>query len=228
MQFIRSGKTKDIFLLSNGNILLKFKDTVTGQPTGESDPGGNVVIGSVEGVGGYALRMTKHYFELLNKLGVPNHFVSADIGKNEMEVKNVQVFGKGLECVCRFVAAGSFVRRYGDYCREGEILPDVFEITLKDDERDDPPATKQTLTALKLMTGEQYDIIERDTVKIARIIRDDMKKKRLDLYDIKFEFGIYNGTPILIDEISGGNMRVYKNGKKLDYLSLSKLILESK
>ncbi|MCL2601635.1 MAG: phosphoribosylaminoimidazolesuccinocarboxamide synthase [Treponema sp.] len=224
MEFIKSGKTKDVYRLGDGNYLLRFKDTVTGHPSGESDPGGNVVIGSVAGVGSGALKMSVYYFELLKKHNIHTHYVSADLSKNEMVVRPATAFGKGMEFVLRYKASGSFVRRYALYCQEGEVLPEVFEATLKDDGRDDPPATSETLAALKLMTPAQYDEIHSQTVKICGLIRDDLKNRGLELIDIKVEFGIVDGKIALIDEISAGNMRVYKNGAKLDYLALSSLI----
>ena len=224
MELVKNGKTKDVYKLPSGNYLLKFKDTVTGLSSGESDPGGNNVVGSVAGVGSGALKMTVFYFELLKKLNIPTHYVSADPGKNEMVVRPAMAFGNGLEFVVRYKAAGSFIRRFGLYCKDGDELPAVFEVTLKDDAHDDPPATCEILTALELLTPAQYDTIEKETKKICGIIRDDLKARGLELIDIKVEFGLVDGAIALIDEISAGNMRVYKDGKKLDYLTLSGLI----
>jgi len=226
MEFVKKGKTKDVYKLPDGNYLLKFKDTVTGHPTGESDPGGNTVIGSVAGVGSGALKMTVYYFELLKKHNIHTHYVSADLAKSEMVVRPAKAFGRGLEFVVRYRAAGSFVKRFGLYCKEGEELPKVFEVTLKDDEHDDPPATCEILSALKLLTPSQYDRIHEDTIKICDIVRDDLKARGLELIDIKVEFGIVDDEIALIDEVSAGNMRVYKDGKKLDYLTLSKLVVK--
>jgi len=224
MELLKSGKTKDVFKLPDGNILLKFKDTITGHAPGQSDPGGNKVIGSVAGVGSGALKMTVYFFELLKKKNIQTHYVNADLSKNEMTVRPATAFGNGLEFVVRYKAVGSFVKRFGCYCKEGEDLPGVFEVTLKDDAHDDPPATKEILDALKLLTEAQYEKIKADTLKICGIVRDDLKSRSLVLYDIKVEFGLVNGEVTLIDEISAGNMRVYKDGQKLDYLTLSSLI----
>ena len=224
MELVKNGKTKDVYKLPNGNYLLKFKDTVTGHPSGESDPGGNSVIGSVAGVGSGALKVTVFYFELLKKNNIPTHYVGADLSKNEMEIRPAKAFGSGLEFVVRYRAVGSFVRRFGLYCKEGEELPKVFEVTLKDDAHDDPPATCEILIALKLLTQAQYDQLRSETIKICDIVRDDLKARGLELIDIKIEFGLVDGKIALIDEISAGNMRVYKDGKKLDYLTLSDLI----
>ena len=221
MELIKTGKTKDVYKLPDGNYLLKFKDTVTGNAQGESDPGGNTVVGSVEGVGSGALKMSVYYFELLKKHNIFTHYIGADLSKNEMSVKPAAAFGHGLEFVVRYKAVGSFVRRFGLYCKEGDDLPKIFEATLKDDEREDPPVTREILAALKLITAQQYDEIHSETIKICDIIKDDLAGRGLELIDIKVEFGMVNGKIALIDEISPGNMRVYKDGKKLDYLTLS-------
>ena len=67
--------------------------------------------------------------------------------------------------------------------------------------------------------------MKEQTLKITNIIASDLKKIGLDLWDIKFEFGYNNGEVILIDEIASGNMRVYKDGKIVDPITLTKLIL---
>jgi len=224
MELVKNGKTKDVYKLPDGNYLLQFKDTVTGHPSGESDPGGNTVIGSVAGVGSCALKMTVYYFELLKKHNTRTHYVSADLSKNEMVVRPAAAFGKGLEFVVRYKAAGSFVRRFGSYCAEGEVLPAVFEVTLKDDARDDPPVTCEILSSLNILTPDQFDKIRSETIKICDLVKGDLESRGLELIDIKVEFGIVEGEIALIDEISAGNMRVYQNGEKLDYLTLSELI----
>jgi len=140
-----------------------------------------------------------------------------------MTVTPASAFGKGLEFVVRYKAVGSFVRRFGLYCEEGDALPKVFEATLKDDARDDPPVTSEILAALKLLTPDQFDCIRGEAIKVCDLVKDDLAAKGLELVDVKVEFGLINGKIALIDEVSPGNMRVYKNGKKLDYLGLSSL-----
>ena len=224
MELVKHGKTKDVYKLPDGNYLLKFKDTVTGHAPGVTDPGGNKVVGEEAGVASATLKMSIYYFELLKKQNIPTHYVSADISKNEMLVRPAAAFGKGLEFVVRYKAAGGFVRRFGLYCKEGDELPGILEVTLKDDERDDPPITKEILAALSLLTPVQYDELNTETLKICNIIKDDLKNRGLDLVDIKIEFGFVDGKIALIDEIGPGNMRVFKNGKKLDYITLSELV----
>ena len=97
-------------------------------------------------------------------------------------------------------------------------------MTFKNDAKGDPLVTKDGLVDLKVMTAEQYDAIKVMTQKITQIVADDLKEKGLVLYDIKFEFGYAaDGSVMLIDEIASGNMRVYKDGKYIDPMTLSEL-----
>ncbi|MCL2773931.1 MAG: phosphoribosylaminoimidazolesuccinocarboxamide synthase [Oscillospiraceae bacterium] len=225
MKLIYEGKTKNIYALDDGNYLLKLKDDATGE-NGVFDPGANTVGVTIEGLGKASLKMTMYYFELLNKKGVPTHFISADIENASMTVKPAALFGQGIgdgiEVICRFRAVGSFYRRYKTYCAEGMKLNAFVETTLKDDALGDPPVTKDALAELNIMTGGEYETLKSLTQKIAGIIKDDLTGKGLDLYDIKFEFGRVDGKIVLIDEISAGNVRIYKGNEWLQPLDLAK------
>ena len=225
MEKIYTGKTKDVYQLENGNVLLKFKDDCTGKD-GVFDPGENSVGLTIEGIGRENLKTSIYYFELLKKAGIKTHYVSADIENATMEVLPGKVFGHGLEVICRLVATGSFIRRYGEYIENGTVLEGGYvECTFKNDEKGDPLVTKEGLVALKVMSAELFESMKEQTLKITKVIADDLKTIGLDLWDIKFEFG-YNGDEvILIDEIASGNMRVYKDGKIVDPIELTSLIL---
>ena len=224
---VYKGKTKDVFALENGNYLLKFKDDCTGKD-GKFDPGENSVGLTIDGVGDVNLRMSIYFFEKVNAAGIKTHYVSADLVNTTMEVIPAKPFGKGLEVICRYKAVGSFLRRYGDYIEEGADLPEYVEMTFKNDEKGDPLVTKEGLIALGVMTDEQFEATKVMTQKITRIVADDLKEKGLDLYDIKFEFGFDGNEVILIDEIASGNMRVYKDGKYIDPMTLSELFFQGK
>ena len=217
------GKTKNVYALDNGNYLLEFKDDCTGKD-GVFDPGENSVGLTIEGVGDVNLRMSMYFFEKINAAGIKTHYVSADLAKTTMEVLPAKVLGKGLEVICRHKAVGSFFRRYGQYIEEGADLPAYVETTFKNDELGDPLVTKDALVILGVMTEKQYEDIKEMTQKITQIVADDLKEKGLVLYDIKFEYGYdAEGKVMLIDEIASGNMRVYKDGKYIDPMTLSKL-----
>lgn len=222
-KLVYTGKTKDVFELDNGNYLLKFKDDCTGKD-GVFDPGENSVGLKIDGVGDVNLRMTEYFFNKVNAAGIKTHFVKANLNDTTMEVLPAKVFGHGLEVICRYKAVGSFIRRYGEYIEEGADLPAYVEMTFKNDAKGDPLVTKEALVALNVMTETQYETIKKMTQDITKIVADDLKAKGLDMYDIKFEFGYApDGSVMLIDEIASGNMRVYKDGKYIDPMTLSKL-----
>lgn len=227
MKKVYEGKTKNVYELENGNVLLEFKDDCTGKD-GVFDPGENQVGLKIEGIGRSNLETSIHFFEILKKEGIKTHYVSANIEKATMEVLPAKVFGHGLEVVCRLVATGSFIKRYGEYIKNGTKLDGGYvECTFKNDALGDPLVTKDALVALNIMTPEMYDSIKEQTLKITKVVADDLKKMGLDLWDIKFEFGYAkNGEVILIDEIASGNMRVYKGNKIMDPVELTKVILK--
>ena len=222
MKLVYTGKTKNVYELENGNYLLKFKDDCTGKD-GVFDPGENSVGLTIDGVGDVNLRMSVYFFEKINEAGIRTHFVGADLRNTTMEVLPAKVFGHGLEVICRYKAVGSFIRRYGEYIENGADLPAYVEMTFKNDEKGDPLVTKDALVALGVMTDAQYEDIKKMTQKITAIVAEELSKRGLDLYDIKFEFGYdSNGFVMLIDEIASGNMRVYKDGQYIDPMTLSR------
>lgn len=224
MKKVYQGKTKDVYLLENGNYSLFFKDDVTGED-GVFDPGANHVGGSIEGMGKANLKTTVKFFEMLKEKGIGTHYISADLEKGTMEVVPAEPFGAGLEVICRFRAVGSFYRRYGKYVKEGQKLDSYVEITLKDDDRNDPLITKEALEMLDIMNGDDYDDTVKRTREIASAVADVLSVKGLELYDIKFEFGKdMNGKVLLIDEIAGGNMRAYKDGEYVDPVTLTEIL----
>ena len=224
MKKIYEGKTKDVYSLDNGNVMLKFKDDCTGKD-GVFDPGENTVGLTIEGIGRANLETSIHYFELLKKAGIKTHYVSANLDDATMEVLPGKVFGHGLEVICRLVATGSFIRRYGEYIADGTPLEGGYvECTFKNDEKGDPLVTGEGLVALKVMTKEMFESLKAQTLAITKIVADDLKSIGLDLWDIKFEFGYNNDEVILIDEIASGNMRVYKGDTIVEPTALTEMI----
>ena len=218
------GKTKDVYALENGNVLLKFKDDCTGHD-GIFDPGDNSVGLTIEGIGKANLKSSIHFFEILKKNGIKTHYVNANLEDGTMEVLKAKVFGHGLEVICRLVATGSFVRRYGEYVKNGTRIPEGYvECTFKNDALGDPLVTEDGLVTLGIMDHKMYQSMKEQTLKITKLVAEDLKKKGLDLWDIKFEFGYHGDEVILIDEIASGNMRVYKDGKIMDPVDLTKII----
>lgn len=227
MEKIYTGKTKNVYKNEAGNYVLEFKDDVTGE-NGVFDPGANTVGLAIDGIGNKGIRLTEFFYSKLNDLGFKTHFINADVDNNRLEVVPASVFGKGLEVICRLKATGSFMRRYGGYASEAQDLDYFVEITLKDDDRQDPPISKEALSTLGILTADEYDSLVKQTKEIAKIVENILKEKEIVLYDIKLEFGrnIKNNELILIDEISGGNMRAYFGDEILHPMDLADHLLK--
>ena len=215
------GKTKDVYKLTEERYQLKFKDTVTGTD-GVFDPGSNQVGLTMDGVGLRNLAMSVYYFEKLKQAGVPSHFLGADLSQGTMDVLPMKPFGKGLEVICRMKAVGSFYRRYQDYIEEGADLDQYIEFTLKNDSLRDPLITEDGLIQLGIMTKEQIETVKSLTRMISQTIADDLMSKGYELYDIKFEYGRIDDQVYLMDELSSGNMRVYRDQVVIDPIELTK------
>lgn len=226
VELVTKGKTKDVYRLDNGKYLFKFKDDLTGED-GVFNPGADTVGLTVQGAGRAALKLTKYFFEILEEAGIPTHYIDANVEEGTMTVEPATMFGHGLEFICRYRAVGSFLNRYGLYIEEGEKLDGLVEVTLKDDKRNDPLVTRDTLHMLNILSYQEYDLLKDLTVKICNIIKRELAKKGIELYDIKLEFGKIGEDQriALIDEISGGSMRAYKDGKHIKPLELEKLML---
>lgn len=224
---IYSGKTKDVHALPNGNVLLIFKDDVTGED-GVIDPGANTVIGKVEGKGRKSLAMTDFFFQRLHAAEIPTHLVSTDLEKGTMEVRRAEPLGKdtsgagGFEFICRTRPWGSFLRRYQRYIADpGQKLDYLVEITVKDDERGDPLINDDAIVALGLLTPAQLEQAKELTRRVCRIVEATLSELHLLLIDMKIEIGLVEGKVVVIDEVSADAMRVTdKEGKELDHETL--------
>src|SRR5699024_9034774 len=85
------------------------------------------------------------------------------------------------------------------------------------------------LTLLRVVTEAEYDQIVSLTKEISQIVKETLADKGLELFDIKLEFGRNKETKeiMLIDDISGGNMRVYdKDGTYIEPLQLETYLCE--
>jgi phosphoribosylaminoimidazole-succinocarboxamide synthase len=224
MKEIYKGKTKDVFELEDGNYMLVFKDDACGED-GVFDPGANQIIGEIAGKGKAGLKLTDFFFKKINQAGYPTHFINCDVEKAQMTVRPATVFGKGLEVICRYKAYGSFVRRYGDFIQEGAPLDALMEVTLKDDKRGDPSVTREILAAIGVLPESDFDILVELGRNICGVVKRECAIKGLELVDIKLEFGRdKNGKIILIDEVSGDIMRVFKDSKPVSNIEFTEIM----
>jgi phosphoribosylaminoimidazole-succinocarboxamide synthase len=233
LNLLYAGKTKEVYQLPNGNILLQFTDKTTMNEKGEEDPGGNLVGKSVEGSGRACILMTQHFFKLFEAAGIPTHLERIDVADLQIEVKRAFPIGdnvcleegSGVEWIGRWIATGSFVNHYGKYIKDGHPFAEPFvHATLKDDDRNDPYIDDYTLDRLGILTPDKYQILKDYTRVIAQIMKSEFEKLGCQLYDFKVEYGAdQQGNLILIDEIGPGSARVFRNNKKMSKVEIGSL-----
>ena len=225
MKTIYTGKTKDVlFDESTGERFLLFKDDATGE-NGVFDPGSNTVGGSVTGKGKTGLEITTHFFKLMEKNGVPTHFLGSDLDKCLMKVKAVKV--PKLEFVLRYFTAGSMCRRF---TLESGIPfdPPYAEVTLKDDANGDPLITDRLCQMKGLLKPGQYQAGLDLLVRVGDVLRAELATLKLQLIDFKIEFGFdESGNICVADEITPDIWRVKdENGVIPDQIQCAKMLLE--
>ena len=206
MDIVYKGKTKNV--LKNevtGEWFLFFKDDVTGE-NGVFDPGSNTVGGSVLGKGKTGLTISRHFFELMEKNGIPTHYLGADVDKSLMKVRPITV--PKLEFVLRYFTAGSMCRRFT--MEQGiPFEPPYLEVTLKDDEQGDPLISERLCLMKGLLKEGQYQEALDLLVKAGNVLRAELKKLDLTLIDFKLEFGFdEQGSMCIADEITPDIWRV--------------------
>ncbi len=225
MKTLYDGKTKTVLLdEATGVVNLLFKDTATGE-NGMFDPGYNTVGGSVEGKGKIGLRISKYFFEIMEKNGIPTHYLGADIDKCLMQVRKLTV--PKLEFVLRYYTAGSMCRRFT--LPEGiPFDPPYKEVTLKDDEQGDPLISERLCLMKNMLLPGMYDEGLRLVEQVGEVLKRELAAMDLQLIDFKIEIGYDEaGKVYVVDEITPDIWRVKdKNGVIPNQIDCAKLILE--
>lgn len=225
MKTLYDGKTKTVLAdEATGECFLFFKDDATGED-GVFDPGSNTVGGSVAGKGQIGLAITQYFFELMEKHGIPTHYLGADLDKNLMKVRKVSV--PKLEFVLRYFVAGSMSRRFS--LEPGLVFdPPYLEVTLKDDEQGDPLISER-LCLMKgmLQEGEYQEALDL-LVKIGEVLRTELQELGLKLLDFKVEFGFDDERNIYVaDEITPDIWRVMdEQGAIPNQIDCAKMLLK--
>ncbi|MBR2491381.1 MAG: phosphoribosylaminoimidazolesuccinocarboxamide synthase [Ruminiclostridium sp.] len=225
MKTLYDGKTKTVKLNEEtGVVYLFFKDSATGE-NGVFDPGSNSVGGSVEGKGNIGLQVSKYFFELMEKNGIPTHYLGADLDQNLMQVRKLTV--PKLEFVLRYFTAGSMCRRFD--LEEGIVFePPYTEVTLKSDEQGDPLISERICLMKNMLVPGQYDEALGVLVKVGAVLREELAKMDLTLIDLKIEVGYdEDGKIYVADEITPDIWRVRDaNGNIPNQIDCAKIILD--
>lgn len=201
------GKAKKVFATENPDYcIVSYKDDATAF--------NGLKKGTIIGKGVVNNKMSNYLCKMLEKKGIPTHFVE-ELNDRDTVVKKVEIVP--LEVIVRNKAAGSLSKRLG--LPEGTSMKTtVLEFCYKDDDLGDPIVNEYHILAAELATKEEVDKISSMALKINEILRDFFKSVNIDLIDFKLEFGRYKGDIILADEISPDTCRFWdvNTQEKLD------------
>ncbi len=205
---IYEGKAKKIFSTERPDVFLQeFKDDATAFNGLKKD--------KIPHKGELNNQISSKIFEFLKENDIPTHFIKK-VSDTEMLVKKVDIIK--VEVVCRNIAAGSLVKKFG-FTEGTELKQPIVEYYLKSDELGDPLFTEDHIFALSLTDKYGLDVIKRMTLRINTLLKKFFLDKGIKLVDFKLEFGKdKNGNIILADEISPDTCRLWdsKTDKKLD------------
>lgn len=207
-EMLYEGKAKKVYKTdSEEEYIVSYKDDATAF--------NGLKKGTIRGKGVVNNKMSNYLMSLLEKEGVPTHFIE-ELNDRETLVKKVKIVP--LEVIVRNTAAGSFSKRFG--VAEGtKLLCPTLEFCYKDDALGDPMANNYQIIACGWATKEDLDTITDYTFRINTFLKDFFKKINIDLIDFKIEFGkTDDGKIILADEISPDTCRFWdsETHEKLD------------
>lgn len=208
MTQLYEGKAKKVYATEDpAVVIVSYKDDATALD--------GLKKGTIAGKGVVNNRMTNFLMQLLEKNGVPTHFVE-ELNDRETAVKKVSIVP--LEVIIRNIAAGSFSKRFG--VEEGTVLKQPsLEYSYKDDALGDPMINDYHILALGLATREELDTIAGYAFKVNEVLKKYLLDLDIELVDFKLEFGkLSDGTIVLADEISPDTCRFWdvKTHEKLD------------
>lgn len=207
-EMLYEGKAKRVFTTDDPNVLMvEYKDDATAF--------NGLKKGSISGKGAINNRVTNFMMMLLEKKGVPTHFVE-ELSERQTLVKKVDILP--LEVIIRNISAGSFAKRYG--VKEGIVFSKpTIEFSYKNDDLGDPLINSYHVLALNLATKEEIDVVKEMAFKVNEVMMAFFKKINVDLVDFKLEFGrLDDGSIVLADEISPDTCRFWdsRTHEKLD------------
>ena len=202
------GKAKKVFETDDPSILLvSYKDDATAF--------NGLKKGTIKGKGAINNKVTNFMMQMLEKAGVPTHFVR-ELSDRETLVKRVSIVP--LEVIIRNVSAGSFAKRYG--VEEGIVFAQpTIEFSYKNDDLGDPLINSYHAIALSLATRDEIETIKKYAFRVNEVMKEFFLGIGVRLIDFKLEFGrLPDGTIVLADEISPDTCRFWdaKTGEKLD------------
>ncbi len=207
LEQLYEGKAKKVYKTDDPDALIvDYKDDATAF--------NGLKKGTIVGKGVVNNKMSNHVMQLLEKKGVPTHYIQ-ELSDRETLVKKVEIVP--LEVIIRNISAGSFAKKLG--MEEGIVLKrPTLEFSYKDDALGDPMINGYYAVAIGAATQEEVDTITKYAFTVNEVLKEYFAECGIELVDFKIEFGRYHGQIILADEISPDTCRLWdiNTHEKLD------------
>ena len=207
-ELMYEGKAKKVYSTEDpAYCVVSYKDDATAF--------NGIKKGTIVGKGVVNNKMSNYLMQILEKNGVPTHFVE-ELSDRETAVKRVKIVP--LEVIIRNRAAGSICKRLG--LEEGmDFVCPSLEFSYKDDDLGDPLINGYHAISCGFATKEDVDTITKYAFKVNDVLKEYFASIGVELIDFKLEFGkTPDGTIVLADEISPDTCRFWdiKTHEKLD------------
>ncbi len=203
MNFLASGKVKDLYAVDEKTLLFKFSNRVSAYDVKFSQ--------DIPKKGEVLCRFAEFWF---NKLDVPNHFIQRKSG-TEILVKKMKMIP--MECVVRGYFYGSLIGRWKngsmklpentDTTMAAKLTEPLFDPTTKSEH--DIPVDKSKALEMNLVSEEQYNWLEKTSVDIYNQMASVADDAGFILADLKLEFGILDDKITLGDSIGPDEYRLW-------------------
>lgn len=208
MEKLYEGKAKIVYKTEDPDkVVIYFKDEATAFNAQKRDV--------IEGKGILNNKISSIFFNILEKNGIPTHFIK-QLSDRQMLAYKTQIIP--VEVVVRNMATGSIVKRLGIE-EKTTFNPPLIEFYLKNDQLGDPIICYEHILALNLATQEDIKKIKELAFKVNQVLKDFLNNLNIILVDFKLEFGKKNdGNIVVADEISPDTCRFWdvKTGERMD------------
>lgn len=215
LKLLSRGKVRDIYEVDDDKLLLVTTDRISAYDVIMPNP--------IDDKGKILNQITLFWMEMFKDI-VPNHLIASKVDdypevlhkyRDQLEGRSVLVKKAKplpIECIVRGYITGS---GWKDYQNTGEVCGHKLPGGLKESEMlEQPlftPSTKAELgehdenisveKATEMLGKELFEKVQEATLSIYKRGRDYAREKGIIIADTKFEFGIYDGELIIIDEV---------------------------
>ena len=198
LDMLYEGKAKKVYKTDVEDVyIVDYKDDATAF--------NGLKKGTILGKGVVNNKMSNHLFRLLEKEGVPTHYVE-ELSDRETAVKKVEIVP--LEVIIRNVSAGSFAKKLG--MEEGiRLKAPTLEFSYKDDALGDPMINDYYAIAIGISNREEINRISELAFQVNEILCNYFSSVGIELIDFKLEFSRCKDQIILADEISPDTCRLW-------------------